>query len=76
MFKQEAMNDVWSMTGSNFRTIMLLLGKTNFFDVTFDDAARNNYYQFGRGEHVEGADCKGDHQHQGWSTETSGVYAT
>ena len=43
ILKQEAMSDVRSVTGSNYRNIMLLLGKTNVFDVKMEDSERLSY---------------------------------
>ena len=45
MLKQEAMHDVRSVTGCNFRNIMLLAGKSRVVDVSLEDAARVKYHQ-------------------------------
>ena len=43
MLRQEAMADVWSVTGSNYRHIMLLLGKSSIKDVKLGDTEKLSY---------------------------------
>ena len=43
MLRQEAMDDVRSITGSNYRNIMLLLGKSSVHDVKMVDAEKLSY---------------------------------
>ena len=45
MIKDEAMSDVRSVTGSNYRKIMLLLGKSKVADVKYEDSALLTYHQ-------------------------------
>ena len=45
MLKREAMRDVRSITGSNMRGIMLLMGKRSYDDVTRDDVKNMTYYE-------------------------------
>ena len=45
MLISEARADVRTTTGSNFRNIMLLVGKTAVEDVSVDDADKINYFK-------------------------------
>ena len=44
MLKNEAMHDVRSVTGSNYRNIMLLLGKSSVDSVKYEDTAQLKYH--------------------------------
>ena len=44
MLQNEAMKDVRSVTGSNYRNIMLLTGKTRVEDVVFEDFNTLTYH--------------------------------
>ena len=45
MLLTEAKKDVRSITGSNFRNIMLLLGKTSVDDITMSDSSSLSYHE-------------------------------
>ena len=45
MLMTEAMADVRSTTGSNFRNIMLLVGKTSLDDVRLEDIDKISYFK-------------------------------
>ena len=60
MLRQEAMADVRSVTGSNYRHIMLLLGKSSVNDVKLCDAEKLSYIMMEEVE-VEGQLYQGDH---------------
>ena len=44
MLQLEAMRDVRSVTGSNYRNIMLLLGKSRVEDVKLEDSSSLTYH--------------------------------
>ena len=44
MLQLEAMRDVRSVTGSNYRNVMLLLGKSRVEDVKLEDSASLTYH--------------------------------
>ena len=50
MLVMEAMKDVRSVTGRNFRNIMLLAGKSRVKDVCFVDHARLKYFKLEDGD--------------------------
>ena len=45
MLKREAMKDVRSITGNNFRRIMLLMGEDSFMNVNKYNVNKINYYK-------------------------------
>ena len=50
MLQLEAIRDVRSVTGSNYRNIMLLLGKSRVEDVKLEDSASLTYHQLDQNE--------------------------
>ena len=50
ILQREAVKDVRSVTGSNYRNIMLLTGKTRVEDVRFEDVHSPTYHQLNQEE--------------------------
>ena len=50
MLMETAMKDVRSVTGSNYRNIMLLLGKTSVDDVFKEDVEKIEYFKLADNE--------------------------